>query len=87
MDVVNVRKFKFWVRVAFFLVLCEVVYLTMPLSRPLPPYTGEYGVGALDVEVPVTPRDIGKAVNKDTGQPALKVCNNPSSLPNICACL
>lgn len=44
------------------------------LSSNLPPYTGPYDVGALDIEVPVRePRLIDKAVFKDTNEPAFKL--------------
>lgn len=44
------------------------------LSSALPPYTGDYQVGAIDLEVPVEPRNVGKSVYKDTGKPAFEVC-------------
>ena len=43
------------------------------LSSDLPPYTGEYDVGAIDIEVPVEERNIGKAVFRDSGESAFKV--------------
>lgn len=47
----------------------------MPLfSSNLPPYTGEFDVGTIDLEVPVTPaRRIGDLLNKDTDGAAFQI--------------
>ena len=47
----------------------------MPLlSKSLPNYSGKFGVGAVDVEIPVeNERYIGKAVFKHNDEAALKV--------------
>lgn len=46
----------------------------MPLlSAALPPYTGPHGVGAIDLEIPVPERLIGKITLKATGKPVFKV--------------
>lgn len=43
-------------------------------SSNLPPYTGPYNVGAIDIEVPVRdPRFISDAVYKSSGDPAFKL--------------
>lgn len=60
-----------------FLVVClsYCCIFDMPLlSSKLPPYTGPYGVGTIDIEVPAKkPRTIGNAVLKDSGRPAFQV--------------
>lgn len=56
---------------ALFLFL--VLSLT-PIISPLPPYTGEYEVGILDLEVEVEKKIIHEAVLKETGQKAFEVC-------------
>ena len=43
-------------------------------SSSLPPYTGPYDVGTIDVEVPCTPRKTSDATFKATGLPAFQVC-------------
>ncbi|KAI1766813.1 PAF acetylhydrolase [Hypoxylon sp. FL1150] len=44
------------------------------LARPLPPYSGPYAVGAVDIEVPVAePRVIDGAVFKDTEENAFEL--------------
>ena len=46
----------------------------MPLTySALPLYTGEYKVGAIDLEVECEPRVISDVVLKETGELALKV--------------
>ena len=41
----------------------------------LPAYTGPYGVGTVDLEIPVAnPTNITDTTFKTTGQPAFKVC-------------
>ncbi|GAB7362620.1 hypothetical protein MBLNU230_g2932t1 [Neophaeotheca triangularis] len=42
-------------------------------SSDLPPYTGEYDVGVVDIEAPCEPRQIGKGVLKESGEPALQL--------------
>lgn len=43
------------------------------LSSNLPPYTGEYDVGTIDIEAPCTPRRIGDYCYKDTGDAAFEL--------------
>jgi platelet-activating factor acetylhydrolase len=43
------------------------------LSSTLPPYTGEYDVGTIDIEAPCTPRRIGDYSYKDTGDAAFEL--------------
>lgn len=43
------------------------------LSSDLPPYTGEYDVGTIDIEAPCTPRRIGDYFYKDTGDAAFEL--------------
>jgi platelet-activating factor acetylhydrolase len=57
---------------ALFLIL--VISLT-PITSPLPPYTGEYEVGVLDVETEVERRVVHDAVLKETGEKAFEVRN------------
>ena len=46
----------------------------MPLlSSKLPPHTGEYKVGTIDLEVPVEPRRVADAKFKVNGQPAFEL--------------
>ncbi|EXJ68583.1 uncharacterized protein A1O5_08377 [Cladophialophora psammophila CBS 110553] len=54
-----------------------VAYCTLfsapALSSRLPPYTGPYSVGAIDVEVPVETRSIHNAIFRDGGHPAFEL--------------
>ena len=51
-----------------------------PITSPLPPYTGDYEVGILDVETEVERRTIHDAVLKETGEKAFEVrCRNLTS--------
>ncbi|KAF2479175.1 PAF-acetylhydrolase family member [Neohortaea acidophila] len=46
----------------------------MPLlSSKLPNYSGEYGVGVVDIEVPIEKRIVANAVFQDTGKPAFEL--------------
>lgn len=44
-----------------------------PITSPLPPYTGQYEVGILDLETEVERREIHPAVLKETGGKAFEV--------------
>jgi platelet-activating factor acetylhydrolase len=44
-----------------------------PITSPLPPYTGDYEVGILDIETEVERRTIHDAVLKETGEKAFEV--------------
>lgn len=64
-----------------YLLLSTILYVSycflfnVPLaSSSLPPYTGPYDVGTIDVEVPCTPRKTSDATFKATGLPAFQVC-------------
>ena len=49
-------------------------FFNMPLlSSDLPPYTGPYSVGAIDLEAPCESRTIHDAIYKDSGEPAFKL--------------
>ena len=49
--------------------------LLVSVYSDLPPYTGPYNVGTIDLEIPVTPQvTISNITFKATGQPAFKVC-------------
>jgi platelet-activating factor acetylhydrolase len=68
-------KIRYWV-LAFVVIYTLYCWLHgMPLlSTNLPPYTGEYDVGTIDIETPVTPaRRIGKVLNKDFDGPAFQL--------------
>lgn len=43
------------------------------LSSSLPPYTGEYKVGTIDIEAECGPRRVGDAVFKEGGKPAFEL--------------
>ena len=66
-----------WRYIACFAAVVYVSYCLLfgmhLLSSDLPPYTGEYDVGAIDIEVPVEERNVGRAVFKDSGESAFKV--------------
>jgi platelet-activating factor acetylhydrolase len=51
-----------------------------PITSPLPPYTGDYEVGILDIETEVEKRTIHDAVLKETGERAFEVCASPPTL-------
>lgn len=54
--------------------------LTIGASANLPPYNGTYGVGVIDVEVPVSkPQNLTDTTLKSNGQPAFEVRHLPSS--------
>ncbi|EMD92555.1 hypothetical protein COCC4DRAFT_162856 [Bipolaris maydis ATCC 48331] len=63
------------------------IFLLTPIISPLPPYTGPYEVGILDVETPVEKRVIHDAILKATGDKAFELNTlaitlyYPSSLP------
>ncbi|EMD67478.1 hypothetical protein GGP41_007368 [Bipolaris sorokiniana] len=63
------------------------IFLLTPIISPLPPYTGPYEVGILDVETPVEKRVIHDALLKATGDKAFELDTlaitlyYPSSLP------
>lgn len=46
-----------------------------PITSPLPPYTGQYEVGILDLETEVEKREIHPATFKETGEKAFEVCS------------
>jgi platelet-activating factor acetylhydrolase len=48
-----------------------------PITSPLPPYTGDYEVGILDIETEVEKRTIHDAVLKETGEKAFEVRAGP----------
>lgn len=56
-------------------VILYVVSLgTLSLAATLPNYTGQYGVGTVDIEVPVSnPRNITDTTLKSNGQSAFDV--------------
>jgi platelet-activating factor acetylhydrolase len=63
------------------------VFSLTPITTPLPPYTGPYEVGILDVETEVQKRVIHNALLKETGEHAFELSTlaitlyYPSSLP------
>ncbi|XP_014553727.1 hypothetical protein COCVIDRAFT_106917 [Bipolaris victoriae FI3] len=63
------------------------IFLLTPIISPLPPYTGPYEVGILDIETPVEKRVIHDAILKATGDKAFELDTlaitlyYPSSLP------
>lgn len=57
-----------------FTVFWIFVFSLTPITSPLPPYTGQYEVGVLDIETEVEKRVIHDAVLKESGQPAFEVC-------------
>ncbi|PNP45176.1 hypothetical protein TGAMA5MH_03227 [Trichoderma gamsii] len=58
--------------VAAYALLCFVRGVPL-LASPLPPYSGPYGVGAVDVEVALDkPRRVSETVFKSTGEPAFE---------------
>jgi platelet-activating factor acetylhydrolase len=63
------------------------VFSLTPITSPLPPYTGPFEVGILDVETEVQKRVIHDAVFKETGEHAFELSTlaitlyYPSSLP------
>ncbi|EUC43163.1 hypothetical protein COCMIDRAFT_28363 [Bipolaris oryzae ATCC 44560] len=63
------------------------IFLLTPIISPLPPYTGPYEVGILDVETPVEKRVVHDAILKATGDKAFELNTlaitlyYPSSLP------
>lgn len=58
--------------VAAYALLCFVRGVPL-LASPLPPYSGPYGVGAVDVEVELPkPRRVSETVFKSTGEPAFE---------------
>lgn len=63
------------VGIAIYVSLHLVLGFGMPsLSSKLPPYSGKYAVGLVDVEVPVSqPRHISEAVLKETGEVAFNL--------------
>lgn len=54
-----------------------------PITSPLPPYTGDYEVGILDVETEVEKRTIHDAVLKETGEKAFEVRDNWCNIERI----
>jgi platelet-activating factor acetylhydrolase len=46
---------------------------TLMLSSSLPPYSGDYDVGTIDIEAPCTPRRIGDYSYKETGGAAFEL--------------
>jgi platelet-activating factor acetylhydrolase len=46
---------------------------TPMLSSSLPPYSGDYDVGTIDIEAPCTPRRIGDYSYKETGGAAFEL--------------
>lgn len=67
------RPFLFGSASILFLIL---VFSLTPITSPLPPYTGEYEVGILDLETQVEKKVVHDAVLKETGQKAFEVCLN-----------
>lgn len=63
------------VGIAIYVSLHLVLGFGMPsLSSKLPPYSGKYAVGLVDIEVPVSqPRHINEAVLKETGEVAFNL--------------
>ncbi|ETI20619.1 hypothetical protein G647_06961 [Cladophialophora carrionii CBS 160.54] len=59
--------------IATFLVIRTLFSSSPLLSSNLPAYTGTYGVGTIDVEVPVETRSINNATFKDGGHPAFQL--------------
>ncbi|KAH6604411.1 hypothetical protein Trco_007857 [Trichoderma cornu-damae] len=58
--------------VSLYALLCFVRGVPL-LASPLPAYTGRYGVGAIDVEIPLErPRLISDAVFRSNGEPAFE---------------
>jgi platelet-activating factor acetylhydrolase len=63
------------------------VFSLTPITSPLPPYTGPYEVGILDVETEVHKRVLHDAILKETGEKAFELSTlaitlyYPSSLP------
>ncbi|KAF2012790.1 hypothetical protein BU24DRAFT_395948 [Aaosphaeria arxii CBS 175.79] len=49
------------------------VFSLTPLTAPLPPYTGQFEVGILDLEVEVEKRVINEAILKETGEKAFEL--------------
>lgn len=72
---------------ASLLFLLLVTSLT-PIISPLPPYTGQYEVGILDLETAVPRRAVHSAVLKETGEKAFELATlaltlyYPSALPS-----
>lgn len=69
-----------WATIKYALLATVLLYLLysitvgMPLlSSKLPPYSGEYQVGVIDIEAPVEKRNISEAVFKDNGKPAFEL--------------
>ena len=54
-------------------VLYHILFGMPLLSSKLPAYSGDHEVGTIDVEVPVTKRNISDAVFKETGNPAFEL--------------
>lgn len=42
-------------------------------SSELPPYSGPYDVGVVDIEAPCKPRQLGEGIVRESGEPALKL--------------
>jgi len=80
-----------WRRVLIFgsasLVFIVFIFSLTPIVSPLPPYTGPYEVGILDVEAEAERRVLGQAILKDSGNAAFTLATiavtlyYPSSLP------
>jgi hypothetical protein len=52
--------------------LCVLPFADLVRSD-LPPYSGPYGVGTIDLEVPIALKAVGPYIVNSTGQPAFKV--------------
>ncbi|GJC89950.1 platelet-activating factor acetylhydrolase 2, cytoplasmic [Colletotrichum liriopes] len=62
-----------WVLISLYVVYCILVRSPL-LASKLPKYSGPYGVGAIDVEVPVrTPRKTSDHAFKGSGKPAFEL--------------
>ncbi|EXJ86904.1 hypothetical protein A1O3_03858 [Capronia epimyces CBS 606.96] len=59
--------------IGVYLVSCLLLASRPLFSSTLPPYTGPYSVGAIDVEIPTEPRTIHPARFKDSGQAAFQL--------------
>lgn len=75
-------KLRYWLLAAALFYASYCFLLGMPLfSSNLPPYTGEYDVGTIDLETPVNPpRRVGDTINTETGEPAFQVDTVLSSI-------
>ena len=72
-------KYAFFSSIVIYISYCWLFAMPL-LSSNLPPYTGPYDVGAIDIEAPCDGRRTHNATFKKSGKPAFQVWNLNSTM-------